>query len=185
MWQCDVNISTPSFTENNCKIKLVTGRLQIVLDSVEELSSNYSPLLFNSNLFGQVGFTSISFDQNPLILQKNGHSIYNGTIEVCNDSELPISLFVEQKCKQYSELTIHPQQFQLSIKEKMKLKIVYRPSKSFNYFKCVYYLYLFSMKLLIFFFFSETSICFQVLSSKKQFFLKINCARSNCEDMNK
>lgn len=152
LWQCDVNISTPGFTENNCKIKLITGRLQIVLDSVEELSPNYSPLLYNSNLVGQVGFTSISFNQNPLVLQKNGHNIFNGAIEVYNNSELPISLIVQQKSKQCSELTIQPQQFQLSIKEKIKLKIVYRPSKSFIYFKCVYYFYLFFIKLILIFF---------------------------------
>lgn len=153
LWQCDVNVSTPRITENDCKIKLISGRLQIVLDSVEELSPYYSPLLYNSNLVGQVGFTSISFNQNPLILQKNGHSAFNGAIEVCNTGELPINLFVQQKSKQCSELIIQPQQFQLSIKEKMKLKIICHPSLSFNYFKCVYYFFFFYRQIIINLFF--------------------------------
>lgn len=165
-------------------MKLITGRLQIVIDSVEELSPNYSPLLYNSNLSGHVGFTSISFNQNPLILQRNGHSTFNGTIELCNNSELPLSLFVQQKSNPSSELIIQPRQFQLSVNEKMKIKIIYCPSNS--YLKYVYYLYLFSMELgfIILFFSSETSICLQVVSSQKQFFFKIKCVESNCKDIN-
>lgn len=144
LWQCDLNILTPSFTENS-KTKLITGRLRIVLDSVEELSPNYSPLLYYSNLSGRVGFTSISFNQDPLILQQNGNSTFNGAIEVYNNGELPLSLLVREKNNQCSELTIYPKTFQLSINEKLKLKIVYSPSKSFNYFKYVYHYYLFSM----------------------------------------
>jgi len=135
LWQCDVNILTPSFSKNNHKTKLITGRLQIVLDSIEELSHNYSPLLYCANLSGHVGFTSISFDQNPLTLKKHGQSTLDGIVEITNNSELPISLFVQQNNKHYSEFIIQPDQFQLAINEKAKMKIVYFPSKSFNYFK--------------------------------------------------
>lgn len=142
MWQCDINILTPSISKNNLKTKLITGRLQIVLDSVEELSHNYSPLLYCSNLSGRVGFTNISFDQNPLTLKKHIQSTLEGVIEITNNSELPISLFVKQKNKN-SEFTIQPDQFQLAINEKAKMKIVHLPSKSFNYFKYFELFYLF------------------------------------------
>jgi hypothetical protein len=132
LWQCDVNILTTHFSKINCKL---TGRLQIVLDSVEELSTNYSPLLFCSNLTGCVGFTSISFDQNPLLLQKTGQFSLNGTIEITNNSEIPISLVVQQNNKQCAEFTIQPDKFKLAINEKVKLKVVFFPSKSINSFK--------------------------------------------------
>jgi len=127
-----VNIRTTHFSKSNCKL---TGRLQVVLDSVEELSINYSPLLFCSNLTGCVGFTSISFDQNPLLLQKTGQFSLNGTIEITNNSELPISLVVQQKNKQCAEFTIQPDKFKLGVNEKVKLKIVFFPSKSIISFK--------------------------------------------------
>ncbi|KAF0769800.1 Centrosomal protein, partial [Aphis craccivora] len=159
LWQCYVNIRTTHFSKSNCKL---TGRLQVVLDSVEELSINYSPLLFCSNLTGCVGFTSISFDQNPLLLQKTGQFSLNGTIEITNNSELPISLVVQQKNKQCAEFTIQPDKFKLGVNEKVKLKIVFFPSKSIISF-------------------NETSICLQVVSSQKQFFFKVNYIESNFE----
>lgn len=134
MWQCDINIFTSSFSKNNCKTKSITGRLRIVLDSVEELSENYSPLLFSSNLSGRIGLTNISFDQNPLILKKNGQSTLSGIIEISNNSELPISLFVRQNSKHCSEFTILPDEFNLAVNEKLKMSIIYSPSTSFNYF---------------------------------------------------
>lgn len=134
MWQCDVNILTPIFLKNNCKTKSITGRLRIVLDSIEKLSDNYSPLLYFSNLSGRIGFTNISFDQNPLILKKNGQSTLSGVIEISNNSELPISLFVRKNSKHSSEFTIQPDKFQLAVNEKLKMNIVYSPTKSSNYF---------------------------------------------------
>lgn len=159
LWQCYVNIRTTHFSKSNCKL---TGRLQVVLDSVEELSTNYSPLLFCSNLTGCVGFTSISFDQKPLLLQKTGQFSLNGTIEITNNSELPISLVVQQNNKQCAEFTIQPDKFKLGVNEKVKLKVVFFPSKSINSF-------------------NETSICLQVVSSQKQFFFKVNYIESNFE----
>ncbi|KAE9544950.1 hypothetical protein AGLY_000493 [Aphis glycines] len=159
LWQCYVNFRTAHFSKSNCKL---TGRLQVVLDSVEELSTNYSPLLFCSNLTGCVGFTSISFDQNPLLLQKTGQFSLNGTIEITNNSELPISLVVQQNNKQCAEFTIQPDKFKLPVNEKVKLKVVFFPSKSINSF-------------------NETSICLQVVSSQKQFFFKVNYIESNFE----
>ncbi|XP_027853782.2 uncharacterized protein LOC114132508 isoform X2 [Aphis gossypii] len=159
LWQCYVNFRTAHFSKSNCKL---TGRLQVVLDSVEELSTNYSPLLFCSNLTGCVGFTSISFDQNPLLLQKTGQFSLNGTIEITNNSELPISLVVQQNNKQCAEFTIQPDKFKLGVNEKVKLKVVFFPSKSINSF-------------------NETSICLQVVSSQKQFFFKVNYIESNFE----
>jgi len=123
----------PNLSKNNCKIKSITGRLRIVLDSVEELSTNYSPLLYSSNLSGNVGITCISFDQNPLVLKKNGQSTLDGILEVSNNSELPINLFVRQNNKHCSTISIQPEKFQLAINEKIKLKIVYFPGKSFNF----------------------------------------------------
>lgn len=135
MWECDINILTSSFSNCNSKIKLITGRLLVVLDSIEELSANYSPLLYSSNLSGRVGYTSISFDQNPLTLQTNGHFTSNGIIEVSNKSELPISLFVRRYNKELSDFTIQPDKFQLDINEKAKLKIVYSPTNAIDYIK--------------------------------------------------
>lgn len=153
MWQCDLNILTPSFLNNDHNIKFLTGRLQIVLDSIEELSQNYSSLLFCSNLSGRVGFTSISFDQNPLTLKKHRQSTLDGAVEITNNSELPISLFVQQN--KHSEFTVQPDQFQLDINEKAKMKIVYFPSKSFNYFKyfCHFLTFLFISFIINFFFY--------------------------------
>lgn len=132
LWQCDVNMSTTHFSKTNCKL---TGRLQILLDTVEQLSTNYSPLLYCSNLTGRVGFTSISFDQNPLLLQKSGQYSLNGTIEITNNSEIPISLSVLQNNKQYGEFTIQPDKFKLAVKKKVKINVVFFSSKSINYFK--------------------------------------------------
>lgn len=132
LWQCDVNILTPNILKNNTKNNVINGRLRIVLDSVEELSTNYSPLLYCSNLLGHVGLTNISFDQNPLTLKKNGQSM-NGILEITNNSELPINLFAHQNTKQSSEFTIQPDKFKLAVNEKIKLKIMYFPSKLFNY----------------------------------------------------
>ncbi|XP_025209054.1 uncharacterized protein LOC112604302 isoform X2 [Melanaphis sacchari] len=159
LWQCYVNILTADFSKSNCKL---TGRLQVVLDSVEELSTNYSPLLFCSNLTGCVCLTSISFDQNPLLLQKTGQFLLNGTIEITNNSEIPISLVVQQNNKQCAEFTIQPDEFKLAVNEKVKLKVVFFPSKTINSF-------------------NETSICLQVVSSQKQFFFKVNYIESNFE----
>lgn len=114
---------------------LITGRIQIVLDSVEELSTNYSPLLFSSNLLGRIGLTSISFDQNPLILKKYGPLMLNGVVEITNNSELPITLSVTQNSKKCSELNFQPDKFQLDINEKMKMKIIFCQSNSSNYFR--------------------------------------------------
>lgn len=132
LWQCDVNMVTTHFSKTNCKL---TGRLQVVLDSVEQLSTNYSPLLYCSNLIGRVGFTSISFDQNPLLLQKSGQFSLNGTIEITNNGEIPISLIVLQNNKQCAEFTIQPDQFKLTVNEKVKMNVVFSSSKSINYFK--------------------------------------------------
>lgn len=132
LWQCDVNILTTHFSKTNCKL---TGRLQVVLDSVEQLSTNYSPLLYCSNLTGRVGFTSISFDQNPLLLQKNGQFSFNGTIEITNNSEIPISLVAQQNNKKSTEFTILPDKFNIAVNEKVKMTVVFFPSKSINYFK--------------------------------------------------
>ncbi|XP_016658195.1 uncharacterized protein LOC100161585 isoform X2 [Acyrthosiphon pisum] len=159
LWQCDVNMLTTHFSKTNCKL---TGRLQVVLDSVEQLSTNYSPLLYCCNLTGRVGFTSISFDQNPLLLQKSGRYSLNGTIEITNNSEIPISLSVLQNNKQCGEFTIQPDKFKLAVKEKVKMNVVFSPSKSINYF-------------------NETSICLQVVSSQKQFFFKVNYIESKVE----
>ncbi|KAL4149337.1 hypothetical protein QTP88_003302 [Uroleucon formosanum] len=159
LWQCDVNMSTTHFSKTNCKL---TGRLQILLDTVEQLSTNYSPLLYCSNLTGRVGFTSISFDQNPLLLQKSGQYSLNGTIEITNNSEIPISLSVLQNNKQYGEFTIQPDKFKLAVKKKVKINVVFFSSKSINYF-------------------NETSICLQVVSSQKQFFFKVNYIESDIE----
>lgn len=137
LWQCDINILTPSLFKKNCKTKLITGRLQVVVDSIEELSASYSPLLYCSNLSGYVGLTNILFDQNPLVLKKNEQSTMNGVLEVSNNSELPISLFVRQNNKYSSEFSIHPDKFQLAINEKIKLKIVHSPLKSLNNIKYV------------------------------------------------
>lgn len=115
--------------------KLITGRLQILLDSVEELSQNYSPLLYCSNLSGSVGHTSISFDPNPLILKKTGNSTLNGVLEISNNSELPISLYVQQNIKPSPEISIQPDRFHLAINEKIKIKIAYLLSKAFNSIK--------------------------------------------------
>jgi len=123
---------TTHFSKTNYKL---TGRLQVVLDSVEQLSTNYSPLLYCSNLSGRVGFTSISFDQNPLLLQKSGQFSLNGTIEVTNKSEIPISLFVQQNNKQCAEFTIQPDKFKLAVNEKVKMNVVFLPSKPINCFK--------------------------------------------------
>lgn len=123
---------TPNLSKNNSKTKLITSRLQIVLDSVAELSTNYSPLLYCSNLSGHVGLTRISFDQNPLILKKNGQSTLNGVLEISNNSELPICLFVQQN-KNDSGFSIRPDKFQLVINEKIKLKIETILSKPFNF----------------------------------------------------
>lgn len=120
---------------------MITGRLQIVVDSIEELSTNYSPLLYCSNLSGYVGLTNISFDQNPLLLKKNEQSIMNGILEVANNSELPICLFVRQNNKHSSEFSIQPDKFQLAINEKIKLKIVHSPLKSLNHIKYVWNFY--------------------------------------------
>ncbi|XP_025411183.1 uncharacterized protein LOC112684083 isoform X2 [Sipha flava] len=166
LWECDLNILTSSFSTNNHKIKLITGRLLVFLDSVEDLSTNYSPLLYCSNLLGRVCFTSISFDQNPLILQTNGHSTLNGVLEVSNNSELPISLFVQKNSKEHTDFTIQPNQFQLAINEKIKIKISYSPINSIN-------------------FINETSICLQVMSSKKKFTVKINCIEPKSEFVHK
>lgn len=138
LWRCDVNILTPNILKNNPKKKLINGRLRIVLDSVEELSTNYSPLLYCSNLLGHVGLTSISFDQNPLTLKKSGQSIFSGVVEVTNNSELPINLFTHQNNKQSSDFTIQPDKFRLAVNEKIKLKIMYFPSKLFNYPKYLF-----------------------------------------------
>lgn len=135
MWQCDLNILTPNFSKNNCKTKLITGRLKVVLDSVEEIATNYSSLLYSSNLLGRVGLTDISFDQNPLTLKKYGHSTMCGVIEIYNNSEMPLSLFVLQNSKQLSEFNIQPDKFQLAVDERIKMKITYSPSNSLNYFK--------------------------------------------------
>ncbi|XP_022167915.1 uncharacterized protein LOC111032049 isoform X2 [Myzus persicae] len=159
LWQCEVNMLTTNFSKTNCKL---TGRLQVVLDSVEQLSTNYSPLLYCSNLTGRVGFTSISFDQNPLLLQKSGQFSLNGAIEITNNSEIPISLIVQQKDKQCAEFTIQPDKFKLAVNEKVKINVVFLPTKPINYFK-------------------ETSICLQVVSSQKQFFFKVNYIESNLE----
>jgi len=132
LWQCDVNMLTTHFSKTNCKL---TGRLQVVLDSVEQLSTNYSPLLYCCNLTGRIGFTSISFDQNPLLLQKSGQYSLNGTIEITNNSEIPISLSVLQNNKQCGEFTIQPDKFKLAVKEKVKMNVMFSPSKSINYFK--------------------------------------------------
>lgn len=132
LWQCDVNILTPNLSKNNSKTKLITSRLQIVLDSIEELSTNYSPLLYCSNLSGHVGLTRISFDQNPLMLKKNGQSTSIGVLEITNISELPICLFVQQNNTNDTEFSIRPDKFQLAIKEKIKLKIETISSKLFN-----------------------------------------------------
>lgn len=131
MWQCDFNILTTHFSKTDCKL---TGRLQVVLDSVEELST-YSPLLYCSNLTGRVGFTSISFDQNPLLLQKTGQFSLHGTVEITNNSEMPISLVVQQDNKQRAEFTIQPDKFKLAINKKVKMKVMFFPSKSISYFK--------------------------------------------------
>lgn len=139
LWQCDVNILTKSFFINNNKTNLITGRLRVMLDSVEELSPYYSPLLFCSNLSGRAGQTCISFDHNPLILKRNGQSSLNGILEVSNNSELPICLYyVQQNNKNCSQFSIQPDQFHLAVNEKIKLKIVHIPSKSLNYFKYVW-----------------------------------------------
>lgn len=138
MWQCDINLITPSISKNNCQTKFITGRLQIILDSVEELSTNYSPLLYSSNLLGRVGLTSISFDQNPLILKKNEPFILNGVVNITNNSELPITLFVAHNSRKCSQLNFQPDKFQLDINEKIKMKIMYFPSNSSNYFKYFY-----------------------------------------------
>lgn len=132
LWQCDVNMLTTHFSKTNSKI---TGRLQVVLDSVEQLSTNYSPLLYCCNLTGRVCFTSISFDRNPLLLHKSGQYSLNGTIEITNNSEIPISLNVLQNNKQSGEFTIQPDKFNLDVKEKVKINVVFSPSKSINYFK--------------------------------------------------
>lgn len=127
---------TSNLPKNCDKRKLITGRLQVVLDVVEELSANYSPLLHCSNLSGFVGLTSISFDQNPVMLKKNVHSTtLNGVVEICNNSELPISLFVQRNSKRCSELTIQPNKFQLDINQSIKMNVVYTPIKSHNNFK--------------------------------------------------
>lgn len=123
---------TTHFSKTNCKL---TGRLQVVLDSVEELSTNYSPLLYCSNLIGRVSFTSISFDQNPLLLQKSGQYLLNGTIEITNNSEIPVSLIVQQNNKQCAEFTIQPDKFQLTVSEKIKMNVLFSPSKPTKYFK--------------------------------------------------
>jgi len=123
---------TTHFSKTNCKL---IGRLQVVLDSVEQLSTNYSPLLFCSNLIGRVGFTSISFDQNPLLLQKSGQYSLNGSIEITNNSEIPVSLIVQQNNKQCAEFTIQPDKFQLAVNEKIKMNVVFSPSKPTKYFK--------------------------------------------------
>lgn len=149
LWQCDINILTPSFSKNNSKTKSITGRLQIILDSIEELSDNYSPLLYCSNLSGRIGFTNITFNPNPLILKKNGLSTLNGVIEITNNSELPISLFVRQNSKHSSEFTIKPDKFQLAVNEKLKMNIVYSPSKSSNYFTYFFHLLQFLFSSLI------------------------------------
>ncbi|VVC30296.1 Hypothetical protein CINCED_3A007704 [Cinara cedri] len=161
LWQCDINILTPSFTTNKCKTKLITGRLQIVLDSVEELSQNYSPLLYCSNLSGSVGCTSISFDQNPLMLKKTGHSTLNGILEISNNSELLVNLSVQQNNKPSPEFTIQPDRFQLAVNEKIKIKIGCLTSKAYS--------------------FKDSSICVQVVSSQKQFFIKVKYIESNVE----
>lgn len=135
LWQCDLSMLTSYLPKNCGKKKFITGRLQVVLDVVEELSANYTPLLHCSNLSGFICLTSISFNQNPLVLKKNIHSTFNGVIEISNNSELPISLFVRQNSKQCSELTIQPNKFQLNINESIKMKIVYTPTKSLNNFK--------------------------------------------------
>lgn len=106
-----------------------------MLDTVGELSQNYSPLLYCSNLSGSVGHTSISFDQNPVILKKKGNSLLHGILEIFNNSELPISLSVQQNAKPSPEFTIQPDRFQLAINEKFKIKICYFPSSAFNNFK--------------------------------------------------
>lgn len=130
LWQCDINILTLSLSKKNCKTMLITGRIQVVLDSVEDVSSNYSPLLYCSNLSGRVGFTSISFDQSPLILKRNGHNLLSGVVEVINNSELPVNLFVQQNNKQCSEFIVQPDNFQLPLNGQIKLKIGYLLSKS-------------------------------------------------------
>lgn len=152
LWECDLNILTSSFSTNNPKIKLITGRLLVILDSVEELSTNYSPLLYCSNLLGRVCFTSISFDQNPLILQANEHSTLNGVLEVFNKSEMPISLFIRKNSIEHNDFTIQPNKFQLAINEKTKLKIAYSPINSINFIKYSFYtiiLYYFKFKYLL------------------------------------
>lgn len=159
LWQCDVNILTGHFSKTNCKL---TGRLQIVLDSVEQLYTNYSPLLYSSNLTGRVGFTSISFDQNPLLLQKTGQFSLNGIIEVTNNGEIPISLIIQKNNNPSTEFTIQPDKFNLAVNEKIKMNVVCFPPKPINYF-------------------NETSICLQVVSSQKQFLFQVNYIESNFE----
>jgi len=132
LWQCNVNMLTTHFSKTNCKL---TGRLQVVLDSVEQLSTNYSPLLYCSNLIGHVGFTSISFNQNPLLLQRSGQYSLNGSIEITNNSEIPISLVVLQNSKQCAEFTVQPDKFQLAVNEKIKMNVMFSSSNLNKYFK--------------------------------------------------
>lgn len=98
-------------------------------------------MLYCSNLSGHVGLTRISFDQNPLILKRNGQLTSNGVLEISNNSELPICLFVQQNIND-SGFSIRPDKFQLAINEKIKLKIETNSSKSFN-FKYVILTFLF------------------------------------------
>lgn len=167
---------TSTFSKNNSKIKLLTGRLLIILDSVEELSTNYSPLLYCSNLSGRVGFTSITFDQNPLILQTNGNNTLNGVIQVSNNSVFPINLFIQKNSKEHTDFSIQPEKFQLAINENAKIKIAYSPTNSMNYIKYFLHLYLFYIQTLfvnnLYFILVKLVFVYKWCLHKKSFFLK-------------
>jgi len=68
-------------------------------------------------------------------LQKSGQYSLNGTIEITNNSEIPISLSVLQNNKQYGEFIIQPDKFKLAVKEKVKMNVVFSSSKPINNFK--------------------------------------------------
>ncbi|XP_050531847.1 uncharacterized protein LOC126900284 isoform X2 [Daktulosphaira vitifoliae] len=154
LWKCNVNFITSILPYDTIK-KSIAGRLRITLDSVEELMTTYSPLLYSSNLCGSIIQTSIIFDQNPLVLKKQGSSLMGGIVEVKNNSLQPISLFIKLKHEKCSLLTISPNKLQLEENEKAKVNIYCQLSSKLYGF-------------------NDEEIVFQVLSSKKQFNLHVN-----------